>query len=84
MANDELKNEAMELFNAKEYAKSLELYQYLANQGDLASLSTVGYFYHNGLAVEQSYQKAIEYYEKAAKEGEHSSAYNLGLLYFRG
>ena len=84
MSNSELKAEALELFNAKEYAKSLELYLFMATQGDLSSLATVGYFYHNGLGVDQNYHKAIEYYKKAADAGEHSSAYNLGLLYFRG
>jgi len=33
MPNSELKAEALELFNAKEYPKALELYLYIAGQG---------------------------------------------------
>ena len=84
MPNSELKAEALELFNAKEYPKALELYQYIASKGDLASLATVGYFYHNGLGVEQNYLKAIEYYQKASDAGDHTSSFNLGLLHLRG
>jgi len=91
MPNSELKAEALELFNAKAYLQALELYQYLANQGDLPSLATVGYFYHNGLGVEQSYAKAIECYKKAyilfkqsAIRNSPQGQFNLGAMYDQG
>jgi protein-disulfide isomerase len=58
MSNSELKAEALDHFNAKDYNKSLDRYQDLTNQG---------------LDSEKSSKKALEWCRKAAFQGYQKS-----------
>lgn len=57
----QLKNEALERFNAKDYKQALELYLYLANQG---------------VGCEANQEKAIEWCRKSAFNG-HQKAKDI-------
>ena len=52
-----------------------------AEQGNATAQFDLGYFYDNGLGVEQDYKKAKECYEKAAEQGNATAQEYLGYIY---
>lgn len=73
------------LYNTKEsFVKALEYFKSAAEHGFVKSYFWLGYFYENGLGVEQNYENAVLYYEKAVNENLDDARYNLGKLYAMG
>ena len=68
----------------KDYLTAFSYYEMAAEQGNPTAQFNLGYFYKNGLGVEQDYKKAKEWYEKAAEQGNASAQNNLGYLYENG
>ncbi len=68
----------------KDYLTAFSYYEMAAEQGNPTAQFNLGYFYKNGLGVEQDYKKAKEWYEKAAEQGDTFAQNNLGKLYENG
>jgi len=51
------------------YTKSLEMYIRSAELGNAEGFSMIGYYYMNGVLVEQDDSKALAFYEVSAKKG---------------
>ena len=68
----------------KDYLTAFFYYEKAAEQGNATAQFNLGYFYDEGLGVEQDYKKAKEWYEKAAEQGNATAQFNLGYLYENG
>jgi TPR repeat protein len=77
-------DDAMNAFRERDYAKALEIYQSLAQQGNGAAESRLGDMYSMGFGVTKDYARAMEYYRKAADDGALSGLTNIGFLYENG
>ena len=56
----------------------------LAEQGDAAAQSELGWKYAKGDGVPQSYAEAVKWFRKAADQGNVPAQINLGVSYARG
>lgn len=71
-------------FNQQDYARALQVWLPLAEQGVVEAQYGLGFMYESGWGVRRDYAKAFEWYEHAANLGHAKSQYNLGLLYLNG
>lgn len=71
-----------------DYTAALDYYQKAAEGQEplyvSISANQIGYFYDEGLGVEQDYAKAMEWYQKAADFGYAPSMNNIGYIYENG
>ena len=51
----------------------------LAEQGNLAAQSLLGYKYYNGEGVPKDYQQAVKWFRLASEQGEAHAQFKLGL-----
>ena len=79
-----LVKKGLEYNNNCEYTKALQCFRKGANKGDSEARFYYGYYYENGLGIEQSFSKAAFWYEKAANKGVLSAKHNLALLFVDG
>jgi TPR repeat protein len=56
----------------------------LAERGNAAAQSLLGFMYANGLGVPQGYDVATYWYRLAADQGDTTAQYLLGLMYDKG
>jgi TPR repeat protein len=56
----------------------------LAERGDPAAQSYLGFMFETGRGVPQNYTEAALWYRRAAEQGDGRAQYSLGLLYDRG
>ena len=75
---------AEELENAKNYKAAFECYLKAAKLNNGQAYFKVGYFYENGLSVEQDYEKALQNYLKAAEIGNTDAMNNIAVVYANG
>ena len=69
----------------KDYQKSIYwLKKSLEHNEDKLSLAALGYYYKNGLGVEQDYVKAFELLRKSAEKGYDIAQFELGSMYAYG
>ena len=69
---------------SNKYLQAVELYQKLADDGDVDARFRLAYFYEHGLGVEQSHLKAFEWYKKSADLGNVDAHVKLGEFYELG
>lgn len=69
-----------EAFVAGDYAKALEIWRPMAEEGDARAQFNVGLIYDEGLGVERDREKAREWWSMAAEQGLLTAGYNLALL----
>jgi hypothetical protein len=67
-----------------EYAKALQEWRLLAEQGDATAQFTLGVLYDTGEGVPQDYAQAMQWYRQAAAQGHAKAQFNLGVLYDTG
>jgi len=67
-----------------DYATEIELSRPLAEQGNAAAQTALGWLYEQGHGVPQDYVAARGWYLKAAANDDPQSEFNLGVLYARG
>ena len=67
-----------------DYETALGLLTPLAEQGNVAAQSWLGYMYYSGQGVKQDYIEAIKLFRKAAKQGDSFAQFNLGFVYENG
>ena len=81
---DDFVNQGLAAYNAKDYAKAVELWRKAADMGNLWAYNNLGTCYKNGQGVAQDYAKAVELYEKAATQGNANAQVNIGFCYSQG
>ena len=77
-------DKAIELFDKKEYKKSLTLLEQANNEGNINSLYALGYMYYYGYGTKKDYTKAIKWFLKASKKDSVKSFEYLGYMYGNG
>ena len=71
-------------FNRQEYLLASQNFFPLAEQGDPAAQTYLGFMFETGRGVPQNYTEAAMWYRRAAEQGDSLAQYSLGLLYDRG
>jgi TPR repeat protein len=71
-------------FNRHEYLLASQIFFPLAEQGDPAAQSYLGFMFETGRGVPQNYTEAAMWYRRSAEQGDSLAQYSLGLLYDRG
>jgi TPR repeat protein len=71
-------------FNRQDYVSASRVFIPLAEQGDPAAQSYLGFMFETGRGVPQNYTEAAMWYRRAAEQGDGPAQYSLGLLYDRG
>ena len=71
-------------FNRQEYLLASQIFFPLAEQGDAAAQSYLGFMFETGRGVPRNYTEAAMWYRRAAEQGDSLGQYSLGLLYDKG
>jgi TPR repeat protein len=71
-------------FNRQEYLLASQNFFPLAEQGDPAAQTYLGFMFQTGRGVPQNYTEAAMWYRRAAEQGDSLAQYSLGLLYDKG
>ena len=71
-------------FNRQNYLQASQIFIPLAEQGDPAAQTYLGFMFESGRGVPQNYTEAAMWYRRAAEQGDSLAQYSLGLLYDRG
>ena len=67
-----------------DYEQSAKWLTKAAEQGDVDSMYNLGFFYLDGIGVEEDDEQALKWFKMAAEQGEPDSAYAVGLCYYNG
>ena len=73
-------NEAIALYNAKEYEKAYRIFSDPLYRRDGEALFYLGLMYFFGDGVEKSMDKCVNYWKRAMREGHQEAAYRLSEL----
>jgi TPR repeat protein len=71
-------------FNRQEYLLASQNFFPLAEQGDAAAQTYLGFMFETGRGVPKNYTEAAMWYRRAAEQGDSLAQYSLGLLYDKG
>lgn len=71
-------------FNRQNYVSASRVFIPMAEQGDPAAQSYLGFMFETGRGVPQNYTEAAMWYRRAAEQGDSLAQYSLGLLYDHG
>ena len=71
-------------FNRQDYVSASQIFIPLAEGGQPAAQSYLGFMFETGRGVPQNYTEAGMWYRRAAEQGDSLAQYSLGLLYDRG
>src|SRR5258708_32686329 len=71
-------------FNRQQYLLASQNFFPLAEQGDPAAQTYLGFMFESGRGVPKNYTEAAMWYRRAAEQGDSLAQYSLGLLYDRG
>ena len=71
-------------FQRQDYASASRAFIPLAERGDRAAQSYLGFMFETGRGVPQNYTEAAMWYRRAAEQGDSLAQYALGLLYDHG
>jgi uncharacterized protein len=71
-------------FDRQDYASASRIFIPLAERGDPAAQSYLGFMFETGRGVPQDYAEAAMWYRRAAEQGDSLAQYSLGLLYDKG
>ena len=72
--------EGMDAYLRGDYATALKFLQPLAQQGDPAAQSSIGFMYQNGLGLPQDQNQAATWFHEAAEHGYAPAMVNLGAM----
>src|SRR4051812_25295537 len=76
--------EGIAAYHEKNYAKAVELWRPLAEQGVATAQYQLGTLYAEGKGVEQNDATAALWFQRAAEQGDAAAQYNLGACYVEG
>src|SRR4029079_4578993 len=71
-------------YNRQDYVLASQIFIPLAEQGQPAAQTYLGYIFETGRGVPQNYTEAAMWYRRAAEQGDSLAQYSLGLLYDKG
>jgi hypothetical protein len=71
-------------FNRRDYRQASHVFIPLAERGDAAAQTYLGYMFETGRGVPRNYTEAAMWYRRAAEQGDSLAQYSLGQLYDRG
>jgi TPR repeat protein len=71
-------------FSRQDYLLASQIFVPLAERGDPAAQTYLGFMFESGRGVPQNYTEAAMWYRRAAEQGDSLAQYSLGLLYDRG
>lgn len=71
-------------FNRQDYVSASQIFIPLAELGEPAAQSYLGFMFETGRGVPQNYTEAAMWYRRAAEQGDSLAQYSLGLLYDKG
>ncbi len=71
-------------FQRQDYARASRIFIPLAERGNAAAQTYLGFLFETGRGVPQNYTEAAMWYRRAAEQGDSRAQYSLGLLYDRG
>lgn len=71
-------------FNRQDYVVASRAFIPLAERGNPAAQTYLGYMFETGRGVPQNLAEAAMWYRRAAEQGDSLAQYSLGLLYDRG
>ena len=74
----------LQAYEAKDYAKALKEWRYLAERGHPEAQRRLGIMFANGQGVIQDYKQAVGWYRASAEQGYALAQGNLGACYFFG
>lgn len=71
-------------FHRQDYVTASRAFVLLAERGNAAAQSYLGFLFETGRGVPQNYTEAAMWYRRAAEQGDSRAQYSLGLLYDHG
>jgi TPR repeat protein len=71
-------------FRRQDYVAASRAFIPLAERGNAAAQTYLGFLFETGRGVPQNYTEAAMWYRRAAEQGDGLAQYSLGLLYDRG
>ena len=74
----------MDAYAEGDYKTAMQKWRPLAEAGDAASQTNLGFLYYEGKGVPQNYEEALKWYRMAALTGYPDAAFNLGVAYSEG
>jgi len=75
---------ALRAHKAKDYAGAYATFKELAEGGDAAAQSNVGYYHDRGIHVKVDPNEAAQWYKRSAEQGDVDGQYNLAAMYEEG
>ena len=82
-SNDSIQNNNLQ--QPSQYTDSIANVKKLAEQGDAAAQTILGFWYYNGFeTISQDYKQAVSWWEKAAKQNNPDAIANLGYCFLWG
>lgn len=76
--------QGMSAFARENYLLASQIFLPLAERGDPAAQTYLGFMFETGRGVPQNYTEAAMWYRRGAEQGDSLAQYSLGLLYDRG
>ena len=83
-ANAQSLGQGASAFRRQDYVTASRIFIPLAERGNAAAQSYLGFLFETGRGVPQNYTEAAMWYRRAAEQGDARAQYSLGLLYDRG
>ena len=71
-------------YRSGDYAKAVELWRPLAENGDVTAQYRLGNMYAEGRGVARDDKVALSWFQRAAEKGDAASQYNVGVSYASG
>jgi TPR repeat protein len=76
--------DGMAAFEDANYAKAAQIWQPLAEQGDVAAQLKMGSMYAAGMGVERDGTEALKWFHKAEEQGSVEAEFEIGAMYAEG
>ena len=76
--------DGMAAYRSGDYAKAVELWRPLAENGDVTAQYRLGNMYADGRGVARDDKAALSWFQRAAEKGDAASQYNVGVSYASG
>ncbi|HRA94876.1 MAG TPA: tetratricopeptide repeat protein, partial [Aestuariivirga sp.] len=76
--------EAVALFEDKEFKSAREIAEPLAKGGDARAMAMMGALYQLGNGVKPDLEKAVSWYTRAAEKNHPGAQFSLAMLYLDG
>jgi uncharacterized protein len=76
--------DALDAFNAADYAQAYAIWWRLAKDGDAKAQASLGFMYYSGKGVRRDDEQSLYWFRRAADAGQPTAQFFLGMQYFYG